>query len=109
MALARVVGLTTVPYIRRSSEPIRSLSLPPALPKQHRVPAATHGGGMDAGGVPGFARSRTQPDSHYDFIARDADGFLVGRIRRENGSRQQDFGRSSRTGSKPQPARSAVQ
>ncbi|TXN72404.1 hypothetical protein [Methylobacterium sp. WL6] len=35
----------------------------------------------------GFVWSRTQPDSHYDFIARDADGYLVGRIRRETGLR----------------------
>ena len=36
----------------------------------------------------GFVWSRTQPDSHYDFVARDAEGYLIGRIRREHGGQQ---------------------
>lgn len=36
----------------------------------------------------GFVWSRTFPESHYDFTARDADGYLVGRILRHHGGPQ---------------------
>ncbi len=36
----------------------------------------------------GFTWARTAPDSPYDFMARDAEGFLVDRIYRQRGGLQ---------------------